>query len=325
MKGRIISMLCFEVLILLFTCCVVHGVPTIVQSFSSRYGLVMGGYGPGSKELQSTEAISHAGICSGVLSDVPSQQSRFLGDVSGLAEYSDLGVIFCRHTECSILNLKSNKWRQTDSLKYERSQASSVEIGGSMVVVGGATDQSDPTGALEVFDNEKEEWTLRNDLRLLEPRHSFCAVPVNSSTIMVLGGWGGQGPLQSTELINMDTGEHVMGKDLPEPSYGHACLVTEINGQLGVLVTGGALTGKLTRFLSFKTMKWSVLSKLLYSTDGHKMILIEGVPTLFSWENIQKFDGEKWYQSDKRLPESRSAFTVTSVPGHLVDPRCDWE
>ena len=41
----------------------------------------------------------------------------------------------------------------------------------------------------------------------------------------------------------MDTGEHVMGKDLPEPSYGHACLVTEINGQLGVLVTGGALTG----------------------------------------------------------------------------------
>ena len=27
------------------------------------------------------------------LSDVPSQQSRFLGDVSGLAEYSDLGVI----------------------------------------------------------------------------------------------------------------------------------------------------------------------------------------------------------------------------------------
>ena len=31
---------------------------------------------------------------------------------------------------------------QTFKFKYERSQASSVEIGGSMVVVGGATDQS---------------------------------------------------------------------------------------------------------------------------------------------------------------------------------------
>ena len=31
-----------------------------------------------------------------IVSDVPSQQSRFLGDVSGLAEYSDLGVnSFC--------------------------------------------------------------------------------------------------------------------------------------------------------------------------------------------------------------------------------------
>lgn len=302
----------------------VIGVPTIVQSFSSRYGLVLGGYGPSYKELQTTEAISHAGICSGVLSDVPSQQSRFLGDVSGLAEYSDLGVIFCRHTECSILDLTANKWRQTDSLMYERSQAASVEIGGTMVVVGGTTDDSDATGALEIYDTETEKWVLRKDLRMSQPRHSFCAVPVNETTVMVLGGWGGKGPLDSTELINLATGSQSLGKPLPEPSYGHACLVTEINGQSGVLVTGGALTGQKARFLSFKTQKWTELSKLLFRTDGHKMILIEGVPTLFSWENIQKFDGEKWYQSEQKLADSRSAFTVTSVPGHLVDSRCTW-
>jgi hypothetical protein len=323
MKDRVTLMI--YLLGLLNICGEVYSVPTIVQSFSSRYGLVMGGYGPSYKELQSTEAISHAGICSNVLSDLPSQQSRFLGDVSGLAEYSDLGVIFCRHTECSILDLKANKWRQTDSLKYERSQASSVEIGGTMVVVGGTTDNSDPTGALEVFDTEKEKWVLRKDLRLSEPRHSFCAVPVNETTVMVLGGWGGSGSIDSTEFINLATGGHAMGQPMPEPSYGHACLVTEINGQSGVLVTGGALTGQRTRFLSLKTQKWSILPKLLFRTDGHKMILIEGVPTLFSWENIQKFDGEKWYMSDQRLPHSRSAFTVTSVPGHLVDARCQWE
>ena len=25
--------------------------------------------------------------------------------------------------------------------------------------------------------------------------------------------------------------------------------------------------------------------------DGHKLILVEGIPTLFSWENIEQFDG----------------------------------
>ena len=28
-------------------------------------------------------------------------------------------------------------------------------------------------------------------------------------------------------------------------------------------------------------------------TDGHKLILIEGIPTIFSWENIEQFNGNK--------------------------------
>ena len=26
--------------------------------------------------------------------------------------------------------------------------------------------------------------------------------------------------------------------------------------------------------------------------DGHKLILVEGIPTIFSWENIEQFDGK---------------------------------
>ena len=29
-----------------------------------------------------------------------------------------------------------------------------------------------------------------------------------------------------------------------------------------------------------------------YILDGHKLILVEGIPTLFSWENIEQFDGK---------------------------------
>jgi len=53
------------------------------------------------------------------------------------------------------------------------------------------------------------------------------------------------------EVLNLESGHREAGIDLPSASYGHACLVTEIAGQQGVLVTGGALTGKDVRFLSF--------------------------------------------------------------------------
>ena len=63
---------------------------------------------------------------------------------------------------------------------------------------------------------------------------------------------------------------------------------------------------------------WRSLPPLIYRTDGHKMVLIEGIPTVFSWEHIEQFDGEKWIDAEFRLTESRSAFTVTTVPGHLI-------
>ena len=48
------------------------------------------------------------------------------------------------------------------------------------------------------------------------------------------------------------------------------------------------------------------------------LLFFEGIPTVFSWEHIEQFDGKKWVDAPFRLNESRSAFAVTTVPGHLV-------
>ena len=61
-------------------------------------------------------------------------------------------------------------------IQYERGHASSVQIGGTMAVIGGTIDDADPTGGMEVYSPSSGKWTLRDDLRLLQPRHSFCAV-----------------------------------------------------------------------------------------------------------------------------------------------------
>ena len=45
----------------------VGGVSFIVQSLSSNYALVLGGYGPGYEELREVEVVKHDGVCHGVI------------------------------------------------------------------------------------------------------------------------------------------------------------------------------------------------------------------------------------------------------------------
>ena len=92
----------------------------------------------------------------------------------------------------------------------------------------------------------------------------------------------------------------------------------ELAGEEGVLVSGGALTGADVDFYDIKTGKWKSMPSLMYRIDGHKMVLIEGIPTIFSWEHIEQFDGKQWINAELKLSQSRSAFAVTTVPGHLV-------
>ena len=47
-------------------------------------------------------------------SNVPRELGRFLGDVSGMAEYvtSRESVLFCRHSSCWMLRMGPNKWKR---------------------------------------------------------------------------------------------------------------------------------------------------------------------------------------------------------------------
>ena len=81
---------------------------------------------------------------------------------------------------------------------------------------------------------------------------------------MVLGGWGTEGPLDSVQILDLDTGVWSDGPPLPKPRYGHTCLMTEVAGTTGVMVAGGALTGNEVIFLDITTMQWRDLPSLNY-------------------------------------------------------------
>ena len=84
----------------------------------------------------------------------------------------------------------------------ERDQAASVSLGDRMLIIGGqgADGEGGVTASeVELYDPAEDTWSLREDLGMEEGRSRFCAVPLNSTSLMVLGGWGEAGPLVSVQ------------------------------------------------------------------------------------------------------------------------------
>ena len=73
--------------------------------------------------------------------------------------------------------------------------------------------------------------------------HPLVFSTVNSSALLVIGGWSEDGPMASVEMLDLDTGKWRSLTAMASPRYGHACLHTEVGGRDGIMVTGGALTG----------------------------------------------------------------------------------
>ena len=73
--------------------------------------------------------------------------------------------------------------------------------------------------------------------------HPLIFSTVNSSALLVIGGWSEDGPMASVEMLDLDTGKWRSLTAMASPRYGHACLHTEVGGRDGIMVTGGALTG----------------------------------------------------------------------------------
>ena len=49
--------------------------------------------------------------------------------------------------------------------------------------------------------------------------NSFCAVPVNKTAMLIIGGYSQKGALDSVELLDTETGRWEQVEKLPKPRY----------------------------------------------------------------------------------------------------------
>ena len=104
----------------------------------------------------------------------------------------------------------------------------------------------------------------------------------------------------------------------------HACLVTTVNNQEGILVSGG-LTGpalKSTEFYSFETGRWEILGDLQVGRNGHSMAEIDGEIYVFGGSGLDSIEifergSNTWLMTELALPGDNYQFSTIPVSSCL--------
>jgi len=177
--------------------------------------------------------------------------------------------------------------------------------------------------------SQKDEWKLPRGM------YNFCAVS-HKDKIYTIGGTIHASLFDNSDIANVDvldtkTNTWSAADPLPIPRESPACMVTEVGGKEGILVTGGCNNNCLdhlddTLFFDFATEKWETLeAKLNTPRMRMKMVDVSEVPTVIGGyynsllDTIEEFDGKSWTLRDKKLHYARYAYGMPSfIPENML-------
>ena len=140
------------------------------------------------------------------------------------------------------------------------------------------------------------------------------------------------GEFDSNDMDILDTVTNAWSKGPPmaKRRATHDCIVTDYNGERGVMVTGGcsqncALHLHDTSFFSFATETWTELPEMKVGRMGHKMTLLGGMPTVIGGfdaselSSVEYFDGTQWVLRTDKIPYGIHVFaSADEIPDDVT-------
>ena len=139
--------------------------------------------------------------------------------------------------DCLTYNITSNTWAEHSLLLAPREEASCTVAGGKMFVLGGIV-EGEQSSSVEVWDDQVQQWTSGPDMP--ETRARFCAVPIDSRFLAIIGGEMDGEVLNSMKTLDLETDEwRMQSQTLTVARKDHACVLTRLDDEEGILVTGG--------------------------------------------------------------------------------------
>ena len=175
------------------------------------------------------------------------------------------------NADCYGLDLHNGSWFPMPSMKNGRSGFNLLRVGGEVFAVGGET--------VERFDSQGQVWT--EVFQLEPPRSSHCSVEIGDQQILLFGG-SSSATLNLTTMIDLETGDITDLEPMPVGRYRAGCVKWTIDGQEGVMITGGqdwmtssssAFPANYVDFFSLDTLSWTRLADSIYGQWGHQMVI----------------------------------------------------
>ena len=115
--------------------------------------------------------------------DVPEENGRFLGAVSGMAEAVNNTVVFCRHASCWRLDVLRNRWHKVGGFTTQRVRAASVALNNQVIVLGGRDDGANGMDIVgfEIFDSASDSWVQKPEWSMAQGRYRYYETNTNQS------------------------------------------------------------------------------------------------------------------------------------------------
>ncbi|TRY78121.1 hypothetical protein TCAL_09781 [Tigriopus californicus] len=280
--------------------------------------LVLGGTGTASSYLSSVELITGNGtnclfpnLTQGRYGAVAENLNGIIYVCGGFTEEDPFNS-----RTCEEFGFHNNTWSKSIPMSVGRGFPSSAFVLSTMVVLGGEN-SGGQISSTEYLDREAGYWM--EGVTMSSNVEAACSVAISESSLVIVGGTSGSF-LSKVELFDIETYEWTRLSDLRRGRYDHGCLLADVNGTLGVIVTGGQVSSGATstvEFLNLKTWEWSDLPSLNSPRSGHEMGLLGGYPTVlggyFSGVTEQFINGS-WIQTpENNLRVERAWFSKVAV------------
>jgi hypothetical protein len=297
--------------------------------------LICGGYNPSTDTCEVINLASSASTCN----NPPNFPATVRAAIGGLGFKGN--PILCggdqNHDYSNkCYTLENNEWISSASMKSVRVYAASAQLqDGKLLVTGGWDESGSDLNSAEMLTEDGWE---SNIPALPVTVFDHCMVTVNSTTVMVIGGWQNEQYSGKTFYFTFGDESWTEGPELKNKRGYHSCGKIRRNKEsqeMSIIVAGGYYDGSLlssVEILHEGSNGWQTGPELPFAIDECQMVedqnggvvliggessTVDNLDTLYQLPH----GGQDvvWTKMEQKMKTGRKHPTASLVPDNIVD------